>query len=311
MEISSKKETKTIPIKNSWRKVISAKTIISNKKLINHQPKGTLKLQINSENKKKRPASSYYTKNVNAYLYLYSVKNQETNELNDWVLNLRSDNTKLNNHINKTALAEPSFYQQDLENYLKKKKIETKLKKSKSVISRNKYPTLSQYLFLFKKTSDGTPLTQDLLNFELNLRTPKKCVKILHKWNSSCNIKKNNFTSIDYPVNLKKGIKEKYIMRPYSVTIKKVEYNGNNIIKKKCQKDFTKAYEKFGEHYSQGPYNDKYDEKNYYVVESLIGNNAKNQSSTWYNLGLRNLRIGKDKKGNSSNDKIHKKKWRQ
>lgn len=305
MKLSNKKEIKIKLEKNTWRRVISAKNILTNNKQINEPPLTTPKIQKNNETKRNRPVSSLYSKNVNTYLFLYSPDNKETNKFNDWVLNLRGNDTNLNYHISKTSLGEPSFYQQDIKNFLKKTKNEKKLKKLESLITRNNFPVLSQYSYLFKKTNDASPLTKDLLDFELSLRIPNKKVKILHKWNSSNNIKKNNYTSNDYQINFQKGVKEKFIMRPYSVTMRKIKYRGDNIIQKKCEKDFTKVCDMLGEHYSKGRYNDKYDEKNFYIVENLVSSIEKTQNNIWYKLGLRNLKNKKDKKGYSIKGKTH------
>ena len=289
------------------RKVLSAKNIKAtlNKeiKLPNRKNGSLTTSNFNIKNKKiLRPSTTYLTKNINNYRYLFDNNNKETIYNAKWVLNLRAfeeSKTKKSKLI-----GEPKFYQEDLEKYIKKKT--RKIKKSNSVYDFESLPDLSKYKHFFKVNNDnhGTLINKPLLNYNISLR--QNNIKILSKWNSNINIKKPKyFNSV---INLPKAdingkINDKYIMRPYKVEFFKEEYNGNKILKKVYSRDKKKAYNIFGDHLSLSPYNDKYIEKNYGKINELLNTFDKNQAKTWFQIKLRNL-IDK-----SEIDK-NKKKWK-
>ena len=97
-----------------------------------------------------RTSSAFAYKNINNIVHLYkNNKNSKVDIL--WTLNLRnSDSFDLNNEKYKknrelmNHSKEPSFYQEDLEKYIKRK-----IKKSKSTNEIN-LPSLNNYSYLFK-----------------------------------------------------------------------------------------------------------------------------------------------------------------
>ena len=270
-----------------------------------------------------RPTSAFAYKNINNIVHLYkNNKNAKVDIL--WTLNLRQSDfsSDLNNEKYKknrelmNQVKEPSFYQEDLEKYVKKR-----MKKSKSSNEVN-LPSLHNYSYLFKNKlteTHGTILNnKDLLKFELNLRTSnynnnsnkknekeninnkkinaKNEIKKI-KWDNNIHrdIKKDLYT-VNYNKNMnltndklkKNWLEEKLVMRPYKVVFKKVRYDDNSdIIKKNYIKDKDIAYNKLGDIYSYKPYNDKYNEKNYNNIENLLNGNNKSQQNIWFQLSLR------------------------
>ena len=294
--------------KNNSMRVVSTE----NPKLKN------IKIIKNNKKKTHRPTSILANQNMNNFSHLF--KNYQNANIDIlWTLNLRqSDNStnlkkeKLKNNIE--LLKEPSFYQEDLEKYVKKK-----IKKSKSTFEVG-LPTLNQYNHLYKKklsnNHDIILNNKDLLYYELTLRTTNfkekknnnsKEVKKENKWNN--NIYKensNDLITISYnndkiSEKLKNSwLEEKLVNRPYKVILKKMKYDDNShIIKKIYVKDKEKAFNKLGDNYSYKPYNDKYGEKNYNNIENLLNSNNKSQQNVWFQLSLRN----NDKKNKSQNHK--------
>jgi len=275
-------------------------------------------IKPNKPKKIHRPTSVLANQNMNNFSHLF--KNYQNANIDIlWTLSLRqSDNStnlkneKLKNKIE--LLKEPSFYQEDLEKYVKKK-----IKKSKSAFEIS-LPTLNQYNHLYKKklyNHNGIILNnKDLLYYELTLRTTNfkkkknnngKEVKKENKWNN--NIYKENskdLITINYNNDqirekLKNSwLEEKFVNRPYKVILKKMKYDDNShIIKKIYVKDKEKAFNILGENYSYRPYNDKYSEKNYNNIENLLNSNNKSQQNIWFQLSLRN----NNKKNKSQNNK--------
>ena len=290
---------------------------ISNKKQkINH-----IKLINLTKRKKpeKRLTSVLANQNMNNFAHLY--KHNQNSKLDIlWTLNLRQSDTSLGSRYEKyiknkeliNQIKEPSFYQEDLDKYMKKKM--TKSKSSNEIY----LPTLNQYSHLFRSKlteTHGTTLNnKDLLNFELTLRSSnfndkrknenfkkdnnndekKEINKI--KWNNSIykDTKKELYT-INYNMNTdskkmnNNWLEEKLVMRPYKAILKKVIYDDkSNLIRKIYIKDKEKAYNKLGDNYSYKPYNDKYCEKNYNNIENLLKGNSKSQQNVWFQLSLRN-----------------------
>ena len=274
----------------------------------NPQSKNIKIIKSNTQKKTHRPTSALANQNMNNFAHLFK-NNQNTNIDILWTLNLRQseNNTnlkkeKLKNNIE--LLKEPSFYQEDLEKYIKKK-----IKKSKSTFEVS-LPTLSQYNHLYKKKlsdSHGTILNnKDLLYYELTLRTTnfkekknnhndKEVIK-KKKWNNSFYKEKSkdlitiNYNNDKISEKLKNSwLDEKLVNRPYKIIFKKIKYDDNShIIKKIYVKDKEKAFNTLGENYSYRPYNDKYSEKNYNNIENLLNNNNKSQQNVWFQLSLRN-----------------------
>jgi hypothetical protein len=290
----NKKENQ--PIKRN--KLLSAKQIKSyaNKELIINNNKRNIMTARNINIKKKeghRPVTSFLSTNINNYRYLFDNNNKETINNANWVLNLRLLDTVRKNK--KQKLAEPTFYKEDLDKYIKKKK--GKISKSKSAFNIEDLPDLNKFKHIFKinNNNHGTFITKPLLEYQLSLRQNK--VKILHKWNSNTSIKnKYYYSCIDLPKNkLTSRINNNSIMRPYKIEYAKGDYNGNKIIKKKYYKDKVKAFNIFGTHYSLSPYNDKYNEKNYTKIKEILNSLDKTQAKTWYQTSLRKY-FSKDEK---------------
>lgn len=267
-----------------------------------------------------RPTSALENQNMNNFSHLFK-NSQNTNIDILWTLNLRQpDNIKKKFKKNSekiNLIKEPSFYQEDLEKYVKKE-----MKKSKSAFEIA-LPSLSKYPYLIKnKLSDthGTILNnKDLLYYELTLRKnnfkdnksigngnnikEEKDIK-KPKWNNSI-YKENSkdLITINYNLNMSNDksnwLEEKLVNRPYKVILKKMRYDDNsNIFKRLYVKDKEKAYNKLGEIFSFKPYNDKYTEKNYNNIENLLNSNNKSQQNIWFQLSLRNN--DKHNKKNSS-----------
>ena len=300
MEKKSNIKLKKIRLtKNNLIRVVSSE---------NPQSKNIKIIKSNTQKKIHRPTSALANQNMNNFAHLFK-NNQNTNIDILWTLNLRQseNNTnlkkeKLKNNIE--LLKEPSFYQEDLEKYIKKK-----IKKSKSTFEVS-LPTLSQYNHLYKKKlsdSHGTILNnKDLLYYELTLRTTnfkekknnhndKEVIK-KKKWNNSFYKEKSkdlitiNYNNDKISEKLKNSwLDEKLVNRPYKIIFKKIKYDDNShIIKKIYVKDKEKAFNTLGENYSYRPYNDKYSEKNYNNIENLLNNNNKSQQNVWFQLSLRN-----------------------
>ncbi len=263
-----------------------------------------------------RVTSALTNQNINNIVHLFKNKNYSKVDIS-WTLNLRNSDLSLDYNNKKymrnrelmNNVKEPSFYQEDLEKYVKKK-----IKKSKSTYEVN-LPTLNKYSYLYKNKlteTHGTILNNSsLLNFELTLRTSnnnKKIENLNRNYNKNDDkkeikkIKWNNYIYRDkkkdiYTVNYNRKtaseklqnswLEEKLVMRPYKVIFKKVKYDNSNLITKYYIKDKEKAYNKLGENYSYKPYNDKYSEKNYNNIENLLNGNNKSQQNIWFQLSLR------------------------
>lgn len=297
--ITSKKKSilnKKIPIKVLSQENIKEKKV----KIIN---------PINIKKASHRPTSALANQNMNNFSHLFK-NNQNTNIDIIWTLNLRQSNDELDKNnikFNKkmekmNQIKEPSFYQEDLDKFIKKK-----MKKSKSQYDID-LPSLNYYSAYIskKKISDthGTNLNnKNLLNFYLTLRKmnfkhskndDNKSNKI-QKWNNSVYRENSkDLITVNYNNNInsekqRNWLNEKLVNRPYKVICKKFKYDEkSNIIKRIYVKDKEKAYDKLGEIYSLSSYNDKYNEKNYNKIENLLNSNNKSQQNIWFQLSLRN-----------------------
>ena len=272
---------------------------------------------INIKKTSHRPTSALANQNMNNFSHL--LKNtQNTNIDIIWTLNLRKsndeidkNNIKFNKKMEKlNQIKEPSFYQEDLDKFIKKK-----MKKSKSEYDID-LPSLNYYTSYIsnKKISDthGTNLNnKHLLNFYLTLRKmnfkhnkndENKSNKI-PKWNNSV-YKENSkdLLTVNYNMDInsekkRNWLNEKLVNRPYKVIFRKFKYDEkSNNIKRIYVKDKEKAYDKLGEIFSLNSYNDKYNEKNYNKIENLLNSNNKSQQNIWFQLSLRN---------NDKNNKKH------
>ena len=310
MENKEKKTIKKIKLNKKTKSQIFS---TDNTKLNN------IKLVKSYNTKKHRPTSALVNQNMNNFAHLFKNNNSNIDIL--WTLNLRnSEYNKDNNNdsykknrLLMNHIREPSFYQEDLDKFVRKK-----MKKSKSAFEVN-LPTLNKYSYLFKNRiseTHGTILNnKNLINFELTLRgtdfmknkknekennnrykDPKEIKKNKkNDWNNSIyKDKKKEMYTVNYNNNTASEkmknywIKEKLVMRPYKVILQKIKYDDNSIlIRRKYIKDKEKAFDKLGEAYSFKPYNDKYYEKNYNNIENLLNGNNKSQPNIWFQLSLR------------------------
>ena len=169
-----------------------------------------------------RPTSVLAYKNINNIIHLYKNNNNSKVDIM-WTLNLRNSefsfdlnnekykkNRELMNHAK-----EPSFYQEDLEKYIKKR-----MKKSKSTNEVN-LPSLNSYSYLFKNKlteTHGTILNnKDLLNFELTLRTSnyngnkKNDKENINNKNNNNNNEKNEIKKIKWNNLIHRDKKKRFI----------------------------------------------------------------------------------------------------
>ena len=251
-----------------------------------------------------RPESSKFSANVNNYRFLFDINNKESVENTKWVINLRvfEDFKKRK----KKLLGEPTFYQNDLDKYMKRRR-KNRLIKSKSSFEFNTLSNFTQYKHFFKRYQDshGTFLTGPLLKYHMNFRNDPNFIPP-HKWISNTNIDNNKYyysCSNFYKDNIHGKMTDKNIMRPYKIEFSKSEYNGSKLWIKKEKRDERKAYNVMGDHLALKPYNDKYAEKNIFKLKELFNSIETSQSRTWYNIKLRSYKEGKEENKN-------KKRWK-
>ena len=301
MENSAKKKKKKI-----------IKVNINKKKIKLEKNKGTLTLpkfksftaKHYSQKEKKilRPETSNFSGNINNYRFLFDSKNKESSSTTNWVLNLRifEDYKK----IKKRLLGEPSFYQNDLDKFIKKR---NKLTKSKSSMVFTTLSNMSQYKHFFKRFNDnhGTYMTSALLNYNMNLRTDIHTQQE-NKWISNRKINLNKFyysCSNFYKNDIRGKLSDQDIMRPYKMDFSKTSYNGADLWVKTAKRDEKTAYNIMGDHLSLRPYNDEYKVKNINNIKEFMKGINACQSRLWYHMNLRsynenmkNDRFFKDKK---------------
>ena len=262
----------------------------------------TTKYSSQKEKKILRPETSNFSGNINNYRFLFDTTNKESSSTTNWVLNLRifEDYKK----IKKKLLGEPSFYQNDLDKFIKKR---NKLSKSKSSMVFTTLSNISQYKHFFKRFNDnhGTYLTNDLLNYNMNLRTDIHTLPE-NKWISNRKINLNKFyysCSNFYKNDIRGKLSDQNIMRPYKMDFSKTSYNGADLWVKTAKRDEKTAYNVMGDHLSLRPYNDEYKVKNINNIKEFMKGINACQSRLWYHMNLRsynenikNDRFFKDKK---------------
>ena len=255
------------------------------------------------ERKQIKPESSKHSANVNNYRFLFDIKNKESVENIKWVLNLRVlDDFKKRR---KKLLGEPSFYQDDLDKFMKTRR--KNLIKSKSADEFNVLSNFTSYKHFFKRYEDnhGTLTTIPLLKYKMSLRNGSN-ISPQNKWISNTNIESNKyyFSCSDFFRDKIHGkMTDRNIMRPYKIEFSKSEFDGSKLWIKKAKRDEKKAYNIMGDHLSLMPYNDRYYEKNVFQIKDILKSIGKSQSRTWYHISLRNFNEGK-------NDDINKRKWK-
>ena len=301
MENSAKKKKKKIIKMNINKKRIKLE---KNKEALSLPKFKSFTTKYSSQKEKKilRPETSNFSGNINNYRFLFDTTNKESSSTTNWVLNLRifEDYKK----IKKKLLGEPSFYQNDLDKFIKKR---NKLSKSKSSMLFTTLSNISQYKHFFKRFNDnhGTYLTNDLLNYNMNLRTDIHTLPE-NKWISNRKINLNKFyysCSNFYKNDIRGKLSDQNIMRPYKMDFSKTSYNGADLWVKTAKRDEKTAYNVMGDHLSLRPYNDEYKVKNINNIKEFMKGINACQSRLWYHMNLRsynenikNDRFFKDKK---------------
>jgi len=301
MENSAKKKKKKIIKMNINKKRIKLE---KNKEALSLPKFKSFTTKYSSQKEKKilRPETSNFSGNINNYRFLFDTTNKESSSTTNWVLNLRifEDYKK----IKKKLLGEPSFYQNDLDKFIKKR---NKLSKSKSSMVFTTLSNISQYKHFFKRFNDnhGTYLTNDLLNYNMNLRTDIHTLPE-NKWISNRKINLNKFyysCSNFYKNDIRGKLSDQNIMRPYKMDFSKTSYNGADLWVKTAKRDEKTAYNVMGDHLSLRPYNDEYKVKNINNIKEFMKGINACQSRLWYHMNLRsynenikNDRFFKDKK---------------
>ena len=304
MENSTKKKKKYFIKKNINRKKIKLEENKETQDLTKLKSLTTKHSSLKEKNLL-RPISSKFSGNINDYKFLFDATNKESSITTKWVLNLRVfDDYKMKR---KRLLGEPSFYQNDLDKYIKRR---NKLTKSKSSMVYSTISNISQYKHFFKKNDDnhGTYLTNSLLSFNTNLRTDIHTLPE-NKWISNRKVNTNKFyysCSNFYKHDIKGKLSDQNIMRPYKMEFSKTSYNGANLWVKIAKRDEKNAYNIMGEHLSLRPYNDEYKEKNVNKIKEFMKGIDVSQTRIWYHMNLRNYNE------NIKNDRFNKerKKWK-
>ena len=304
MESLTKNNKKIFIKKNINRKKIRLEENKETQDLTKFKSLTTKSTSLNEKNLL-RPISSKFSVNINDFRFLFDATNRESSVATRWVLNLRvfEDFKK----TKKRLLGEPSFYQNDLEKFIKKR---NKITKSKSSIIFNTSTNITQYKHFFKRNDDnhGTYLTTPLLTFNTNLRTDIHTLP-KNKWISDRNVNTNKFyysCSNFYKRDIKGKLIDQNIMRPYKIEFSKTAYNGTNLWVKSAKRDERNAYNIMGQHLSLRPYNDAYKEKDVNKIKEFMKGIDVSQSRIWYHLNLRNYNE------NIKNDRFNKerKKWK-
>ena len=303
MESLTKNNKKIFIKKNINRKKIKLEENKETQDLTKFKSLTTKSSSLNEKNLL-RPISSKFSVNINDFRFLFDATNRESSVATRWVLNLRvfEDFKK----TKKRLLGEPSFYQNDLEKFIKRR---NKITKSKSSIVFNTSSNITQYKHFFKRNDDnhGTYLTTPLLTFNTNLRTDIHTLP-KNKWISDRNVNTNKFyysCSNFYKRDIKGKLIDQNIMRPYKIEFSKTAYNGTNLWVKSAKRDERNAYNIMGQHLSLRPYNDAYKEKDVNKIKELMKGIDVSQSRIWYHMNLRNYNE------NKKNDRLNKerKKW--
>ena len=288
---------------------------------LNKKPKQTTKLSekrlilkniLLTKSAKEKILSTIEKQKFNDLSHLF--RNNQNSDIDiKWTLSLRNSELKANLKENDkksfkfNKIKPPSFFERDMENFIKKKN------KRKDSYDDIVLPNLIKYKNLFKKklsNTHGTTLnSRSLLDFELNLRKyvnqNKRNKKKFNmsaillnkqpKWdNTILTIKKDDLNVINYSMNFNKSsniscLEEKFVNRPYKVVFEKIKINDNSYIyKKKYIKDINKAYNFLGGIHV-GPYidNDNYKEKEYNDIVAAMKPKERNQQNISFNFNLR------------------------
>ena len=225
-------------------------------------------------NKKLIHSFSYTNYNDSKYWDLLNGKSHSNQSGMDWIKHLRYYQNK--NLKVKENIYPPSFYNNDLKNYMKKMK-----KKSNSSNYINNFIDLS---YLTKNNINGKPNIHELKYFsnlrEVKLRNNLSFVNP-NKWKNTNFLSSRDLYSY---LPAQKSLDENLIIRPYNKIIRQSFYGEKNkIIKKNLIKDKILAMNYLGEHKSELPYTERYKEN----FNSIIKGESNNINIYNYLFGLR------------------------
>ena len=238
--------------KKNFKKIkkINLKKYPINPKILNRSIENLSNTKKNI-NKKIIKSFSFTNYNNCKYWHLISGSNHSNQPEMNWIKHLRYYNNR--NLKLKGNISPPSFYINDVKNFMKKIK-----NKSNTTNNINNFIDLS---YLTKNNINGKPNIHQLKYFS-NLREikVKKNLSFVNpnKWKNT-----NFFSSRDLysylPVH--KSLDENLIIRPYNKITRESFYDEKNkIIKKNLIKDKILAMNYLGEHKSELPYTERYKE---------------------------------------------------
>ena len=249
----------------------------------------TIKNQILNYNPSKTQSTKYikeviYPKNINEYKHLLNNHMFTQGDL-DWTLDLRNEK-KTFNIRKEISVNPPSFYDEDLDNFKKKKKIIIN-----EPFLHNENPFQLNHLV----HDNCNTINASQINFESTLRKinkPIKGVKIVKHNQSWKNLPYTPLSNISYflpPVSSKS--KEhmdrinKFIVREYEHVNEKTKFENDNIIRKTVRpnKKFLPGW--LGEHLEREKYNLKYKTKNINSIRHILCNHGNALSN--FEIGLR------------------------
>ena len=224
-----------------------------------------------------------YPKNINEYKHLLNNYMFTQGDL-DWTLDLRNEKKidKINKEI---SLSPPSFYDKDLENFKKKKKI----------ILNEPFLHFENPFQLNHLVHDNcNTINSSQINFESTLRRckPIKGAKIIKHSETWKNLAYSPISNLSYflpPVTSKskEHIQKinKYIVREYEHVNEKTKYENDNIIRKTVRPNKKFALGWLGEHLEREKYNQKYKTKNINSIRHILKYHGNALSN--FEIGLR------------------------
>ena len=224
-----------------------------------------------------------YPKNINEYKHLLNNYMFTQGDL-DWTLDLRNEK-KIDKITKEISLSPPSFYDKDLENFKKKKKITLN-----EPFLHNENPFQLNHLV----HDNCNTINSSQINFESTLRRnkPVKGAKIIKHSETWKNLAYSPISNLSYflpPVTSKskENIQKinKYIVKEYEHINEKIKYENDNIIRKTIRpnKKFNLGW--LGEHLEREKYNIKYKTKNINSIRHILKYHGNSLSN--FEIGLR------------------------
>ena len=224
-----------------------------------------------------------YPKNINEYKHLLTNYMFTQGDL-DWTLDLRNEK-KIDKITKDITLSPPSFYDKDLENFKKKKKI----------ILNEPFLHFENPFQLNHLVHDNcNTINSSQINFESTLRRnkPVKGAKIIKHSETWKNLAYSPISNLSYflpPVTSKskEHIQKinKYIVREYEHVNEKTKYENDNIIRKTVRPNKKFALGWLGEHLEREKYNQKYKTKNVNSIRHILKYHGNALSN--FEIGLR------------------------